>query len=77
MSKMTKKEFLEIFEAAGFSFEVWGYEGILNMIAGYSSYLSKDAARRGSAKIAAHIKEQGDIIEAALTARGYYENTID
>lgn len=74
--KMTKKEFIEVFEAAGFSFEVWGWEGILNMIAGYNDFLAQDAAKLGQNKIVEMELKKAKYIEEYLSKRGYYNRSI-
>lgn len=72
--KMTQKEFKEIFEKAGFTFDLWGWEGILNMISGYNQILAEECFKNGANSAGQRQKKQSDIIFAELEARGYYNN---
>lgn len=74
---MTLKQFKQVLEDAGLNFEVWGWEGILNMISGYNDYLAEQALRIGGMSYAyTHSKEAADKIFKALEERGYYDDTI-
>lgn len=77
MKKMTQKEFKRILEESNVNFEIWGYEGILNMIAGYNNFLADDAEKRagnGCSNIAKRMRATADNITAELAKIGYYNN---
>ena len=69
---MTKKEFVAVLEKAGMYFDVYGYEGILNMIALYSKYAS-DLYELKSPAISKMYQHQDDVIYEELSSRGYYD----
>ena len=73
--KMTLKEFKEVFERAGYSFDVWGYEGILTLIEGYewSQYNNfKDDPKKQV--LARATKKRIDSVHDDLEKIGYYKN---
>ena len=72
-NRMTKKKFLEVFEAAGFDFDVWGWEGILNMISCHESYSADLAERDGFLAAAKGNRERADYIFDVLKDLGYYD----
>lgn len=72
--KMTQKEFKEVFESAGFIFDIWGWEGILNMIAMSERTMAENSRNNGSIYTAKSCEESAEIIFKALEARGYYKN---
>lgn len=74
--KMTLKEFKEAFESVGFTFEVWGWEGILNLIACEEKMASERSARMGCRYSAAHELERSEKIEMLLKDRGFYDRGI-
>ena len=69
---MNSKEFKKVLTDAGLNFEIFGYEGILNLI---SIYLHLDAQQKheGSA-LAEYEEENSDKIYKYLQNRGYYNN---
>ena len=72
--RMTLKEFKQIFTEAGFDMDVWGYEGILNMIAGYNSFFADQATANGQVYTAKDARERALKISTTLLNRGYYDN---
>lgn len=46
--RMTAKEFKKIFNESGYSFEIWGWEGILNMLSIYHQ-LESDRSKEKAA----------------------------
>lgn len=74
MKKMTDKEFKQILEDAGMSFEVLGYEGVLNEISGRYRELANEFESRGCASVALKFRETADNIYNALDARGFYDD---
>lgn len=71
--RMTLKEFKQIFADAGFDMEIWGYEGILNMISGYTRHLADNAKALGCETAYDRQREQAQKIFDALYERGYYD----
>ena len=69
---MTKKEFMGVLEKAGLHFDVYGYEGILNILSLYSDYESKAYENRCPV-LAKMYSRYADIIYNELQARGYYD----
>lgn len=74
MKKMNAKEFKEALNKAGFDMDIYGYEGILNMI---TSQLYNDAnemdARRNNV-LANLSRKQANILYNILKERGYYND---
>lgn len=68
--KMTLKEFKEILGKAETDFEVFGYEGILNIISLCNKYMSEESERPYVKKMHQRISKT---IYDELTERGYYE----
>lgn len=71
--KMTQREFKEIFEAAGFNFNIWGWEGILNMVSSFEAHEAEIARDMGFDAAAEANQERADIIFKELDNRGYYD----
>lgn len=74
MKKMTNKEFKQILEDAGMSFEVLGYEGVLNEMSGRYRELANDLESRGCTSVALRFRATADGIYNALDARGFYDD---
>ena len=74
MGKMTNKEFREAFEQAGYNWDVWGYEGILNMISVLEQKNSDEAILRGCLPSARACLERSNKLYDILDERGYYNN---
>ena len=74
MKKMTNKEFKQILENAGVSFEVLGYEGVLNEMSGRYRQLANDLESIGCASAALEFRKTADSIYDALDARGVYDD---
>jgi len=74
MKKMTAKEFKETLDKAGFDFNIYGYEGILNIV----TCLSYDEANRQEVKnnnlLADYKRKQANVLHDILEARGYYND---
>jgi hypothetical protein len=74
MKKMKAKEFKEALNKAGFDMDIYGYEGILNMMI---VKLDEDALalEAHNCKHAAdHARKQAAILYGILDARDYYYN---
>ena len=70
--KMTKKQFIEIFEKAGMSFDIWGFEGILNYVIMGNRYMEKDEIAHGNDKMANVYSKRAKIIFSELEKIGYF-----
>lgn len=68
--KMTSKEFKKIFNDAGMDFDIWGYEGILNMLVMAEVYLENETDNDVLKKMHAERRMR---IYNSLKERGYYE----
>ena len=73
MKKITAKEFKEILAKADLDFEVFGYEGILNMISQACQVQADTAKSHGVDLCAAGWKRSADEIYYTLKEKGYYE----
>lgn len=71
--KMTLKQFKEVFEKAGFNFDVWGYEGILNLIESHEWYEYHHFKDENKQSLADMAHERIDIIHDELVKIGYYD----
>lgn len=71
--KMTQKEFKEILEQAGISLEVYGWDGILNLISMVKNYQAEEYKAKGQTTLSDMTMEESDTIYRALLSRGYYE----
>lgn len=72
--KMTNKEFKEALEKANISFDFWGYEGILNMIAILEKYQKKECLEKGFNASAKACERRRKAIFDILNERGYYDD---
>ena len=72
--KMTLKEFKEIFNECGHNFEVWGYEGILNLIAIADYQDAKDMEKEGLMAGAKALRSKANYITNVLEERGYFKD---
>lgn len=72
MKKMTNKEFKEALDKAGYAFEVYGYEGILNMISLNSKRSAKELDEAHMNAAARSEREKADALFNILNERGYY-----
>lgn len=68
--KMTSKEFKKVFNDAGFNFDIWGYEGILNLLVMAEGYLENET---DSDVLKEMHKSRRMHIYNSLNERGYYE----
>lgn len=68
--KMTSKEFKQIFNDAGYDFDIWGYEGILNLLMIAEQYLEQETA---SDLLKKTHEDRGMYIYNSLKERGYYK----
>ena len=73
MKDITTKEFKQILNDSGINFEVFKWEGILNMISGYHEIIAKEARERGSLSVAKMDKDISDKIYTVLKSRGFYD----
>ena len=73
MKKMTNKEFKEILNKAGMDFDVYGYEGILNMIAQCKRHYSEKHQEEGFEAISKMYLNQATYIHDELASRDYYK----
>ena len=74
MKKMTCKEFKEALDNAGMYFDVWGWEGILNMLSAYNGYTAREALGLNCDVAARHDQKISDKMYETLAARGYYND---
>lgn len=66
---MTEKEFIAAFERAGFNFNVWGYEGVLNQI---SSLYFRYAEETKSKVLKELYSKRANVLHDILEQRGAY-----
>ena len=71
--KMTAKDFRQAIEQAGFHWDIWGYEGMLNLISSGLKDMAERDSMRGSIHIAQHEMNQSKILYDILDKRGYYK----
>ena len=74
MKRMTTKEFKDAFEKSGYNFEIFGWEGILNMLSSYEDFMAKQEQERGYDKLAQYAKKRADALFDILNERGYYDD---
>jgi len=70
---MTCKEFWQVLESVGITKEIWGYDGILNMISILESSQAEQCEKMGLKAAADGNKKRSDAIFKVLTDRGYYD----
>lgn len=73
MKKMKAKEFKEALNKAGFDMNIYGYEGILNMIAS-ELYADAHVLEHNSIFLADLSRKQANILYNILEERGYYND---
>ena len=85
MAKMTAEEFIQILNESDIDFEIYGYEGILNMLSIYSTYeadkyethamleTENENVRRGILGVKKLYDNRAYVLHDALAKRGYYE----
>lgn len=73
MKKMTAKEFKQVLTDAGMNFEIWGWEGILNIISIHEDRNSNEMREKGLMAGADGCHRRADSIYNVLKARGYYD----
>ena len=69
--KMTLKEFKEAFDEV-YDFEIWGYEGILNLLACLEAREEQEYTERGRDLLANASRERHHRLYEILDERGYY-----
>lgn len=74
MKKMTAKEFKEALNTAGISFNVFGFEGILNTLSIAYEKDYKEYSAMGLKAAADGTYEQSKKLYNILKERGYYDN---
>ena len=72
--KMTQKEFKEILASANIDFDVFGWEGILNIIAGNEIRNAKEMENLNLMAGAEARRKSFRTIYNALEERGYFED---
>ncbi len=79
--KMYVKDFVEALDKVGFDFDVWGFEGILNVLGIYSRYqverYRKDAKSKNDLDyeiLANWENARAEKIHTLLEERGYYND---
>ena len=72
--KMTLKEFKEIFNESGHDFELWGWEGILNLVAIADYQDAKDMAKEGLMAGANGLRTKANYITNVLEERGWFKD---
>ena len=70
--KMTQKEFKQAFNECGYNFDIWGWDGILNMIACYATREEEYQIARGCETLAQVEADRRKKIHDYLDKRGYY-----
>lgn len=71
--RVTNKEFKEILTACGMDFDVWGYDGVINLlVVAQRSMGDKDEAG-GYNTLAKREHEVADKLQDALRERGFYD----
>lgn len=69
---MTFDEFIEALEKVDMPFDIWKFEGILNMLSIANRYTAEEDEKRGYKPIADAELEKANAIFDILDARGYY-----
>ena len=79
--KMYVKDFVEAFNEVGFDFNIWGWEGILNMISSHCretckffENLHKQHPDQGYNMIAEAERQRANQIYEILERRGYFND---
>ena len=73
VKKMTCKEFKQAFNECGYDFEIWGWDGILNMLACYATREEEYQLSIGNDVLAGVETERRHKIHDYLDARGYFD----
>lgn len=71
--KMTAKKFWEVLEGAGYDKEIWGYEGILNIISIHETQKEREALKVGFDAAASESRRRADYIYDALDELDFYK----
>ena len=75
MNKMTFEEFVEAFDkGCGYSFERYGFEGILNTICLHERYAAKEDKEKGYTASADMATENANMWHQILEERGYFND---
>lgn len=72
--KMTAKEFKQAFTECGYDFDIWGWDGILNMIACYAIREEEHFVKEGNDCLARVEAKRHQKIHEYLDNRGYFDN---
>lgn len=72
MEKMKAKEFKESLNKACFNMDVYGYEGILNLLINKLYADARELELHNNNRAANYARKRGDILYNILEARGYY-----
>lgn len=70
--KMTNKEFKEALTTCGFDFDIWGYDGILNLVIMSQRLQADKDQKNGYPTLAKCEYERADALQDLLRARGFY-----
>ena len=73
MKQMSCKEFKQILNESGMSFEYFGWEGILNALSGWNSHCAEEMRKSGLMAGAELLQNEADAMYNALAKRGYYD----
>ena len=71
--KMTCKEFKQAFTDCGYDFNIWGWDGILNMIACYAIREEEYQTKRGCETLAKVERNRAHKIHEYLVENGYMD----
>lgn len=70
--KMTQKEFKEALKAGNMDFEIWEWEGILNVLSIFNAMQADKEESDGMTAIAEASRDRADTFYQILKNRGYY-----
>lgn len=72
--KMTVKEFKQALEDyAEMNFDVWGWEGILNLLIGAHRYTAEFSRKLGGYRVAESDERIANQLQDFLRSKGYYD----
>ena len=72
MNKMTHEEFEQALEQAGMTFDLWGYDGILNIMSEY--FIDKSCVFSFDMEFSNILSKRGRKIFEILERRGFYSD---
>lgn len=74
MVKMSCKEFKEAINKSGMDFNIWGFEGILNILSSYYYQTAEEYKKEGKEFMAKCNLRRANILLSILEERGYYND---